>query len=660
MSSTQLMPTALNQATNQDLFIVTDKNWNIMESNAEAELFLSVDPTDLAGKSLLDALKEANPILVDNLRAAEQQTASSKFHYQVTSPSAHWKEVNVYPGENTFTIIMRLLRPENNIGETTPDLRYLTILTEAANEMIMQHDPKIILDNLFTQLTDILQLDVYINYIEENGILRLTNYAGISEKDAIALERLEFGQAVCGFVAQSKTKMTLENVHCSNDPKVHIIKKLGVQSYACYPLVAFNRFIGTLSFGSFKKACFTPDELELMNTICSQAAITIERSLWMERLRMKKLAADRANQAKTAFLSMMSHELRTPLNSIIGFTDLLLADRVDTLSENQLNHMMDVQNAGSHLLWLINEILEYAEASDRKSPITYKLEPVKAETVLESAIESIQQQAAMKKVAISRSLDQKASMPLVSANAEKLKRVLHHLLMNAVQYNRFGGSIQISHVWTEDSLKISIADTGTGISSEDLPFIFNPFYRGEEHSDLTDGTGIGLSLARELMDRMSGHIGVESKHGHGSTFWISLPVAKERVSTSTENAVISGTVLYIEDNKMNISLMKNIIKLLPNVNLEIALTGEDGLILAKKIKPDLILLDIQLPKMNGYEVFTALNSHPVTAYIPVIAVSADAMPQSIQKALSMGLSEYVTKPVNVDVLLESIKKHLKN
>ena len=401
-----------------------------------------------------------------------------------------------------------------------------------------------------------------------------------------------------------------------------------------------------------------------------------ERKRNENELTKAKAEAERANVAKSEFLSRMSHELRTPMNSILGFAQLMDMGELNPVQKKGVNQIL---KNGKHLLDLINEVLDIARIEAGR--MTVSTEPVELRGIIMEAMDVLRHLAEENQITLESDTSTAAKRLFVRADHQRLKQVLLNLINNAVKYNRKGGSVKIeSRILKNESKKeqpanivrISITDTGKGITREDIEKLFNPFERIGADKAETEGTGLGLSISKKLIEAMGGKIGVESEVGNlpagkagGSTFWIELPQTEsqkdqyERVSelTKPENEITlnSGIILYIEDNLSNIQLVEQILEThRPSINLITEMFGKKAVQFALDYKPDLILLDLVLPDIHGSEVLKLLRAEPDTEAIPVIILSADAMTKQIKRLMQAGAKDYLIKPIDVVQFLKIV------
>jgi PAS domain S-box-containing protein len=402
-----------------------------------------------------------------------------------------------------------------------------------------------------------------------------------------------------------------------------------------------------------RTACLIRDEAGKPRHYLMMVEDITQRKKIAVALEQAKEEAERANNAKSEFLSRMSHELRTPLNAILGFGQLLERQNPTETQRTRLGHIV---SAGRHLLDLINEVLDISRIE--AGNLELSLEPVCVGQAMDEALEL------MRPLAVERGIDLEApassdSNAYVMADCQRLKQVLLNLVTNAVKYTQVGGRVTVSCTPSgEENLRVTVRDNGPGIAIDKLARLFTPFDRlGAEQSEI-HGTGLGLAVCQRLTQAMRGTLGVNSTVGQGSTFWIELPrtqsvlaeasalrkgdgLRSEQISTNAR------TLLYIEDNLSNVKLIEHLLSEQPNIELITAMRGELGIALARKHRPSLILLDLHLPDLPGWDVLARLKADAATCDIPVVVISADATARQIEKLMNAGAREYLTKPLSI-------------
>ena len=374
-----------------------------------------------------------------------------------------------------------------------------------------------------------------------------------------------------------------------------------------------------------------------------------------EQAIIDKAAAERANQTKSEFLARMSHELRTPLNSILGFAQLLMIELQDELDDACIEQLASIESSGKDLLHLINELLDISRIEIGNLAID--IQNIALQPLLRKLARQLGPAASARDVSIHLQL---TADLYVRADARRLQQILTNLISNAVKYNRASGRVTLQAAADDTCVRIEVTDQGGGLDEQQLASLFQPFNRlGAERSEV-EGTGLGLTIARALAEHMGGSIEVRSVVGTGSCFVLELPRADSGTTAILESAATAACpaipigirrILYVEDNPVNVLVMKSIFKLRPQFELAIATRATEALEIMRDEEPQLLLLDMQLPDASGSELLAAIRAERKWHDIPAIAISADAMPDDIRRALNDGFDEYWTKPLDIDRVL---------
>jgi PAS domain S-box-containing protein len=443
-----------------------------------------------------------------------------------------------------------------------------------------------------------------------------------------------------------------------------------------YELTALSRE-GAETVVSFNASTFHDRDRKLQGVFAAARDVT-DRKQFEQRLQdnyveleSAKAVAEKANLAKSEFLSSMSHELRTPLNAVLGFAQLMASDSPPPTTSQKIS-IDQILQAGWYLLRLINEILDLAMVESGK--VSLSKEAMSLTEVLLDCKAMMAPQAEQR--GIEMSFPSFENLFFVHADRTRVKQIIVNLLSNAIKYNRAGGTVTVScKPVAGGRIRVSVTDTGAGLHEDQLAHLFQPFNRLGQEAGTEEGTGIGLVVTKKLIELMGGTIGVDSTVGVGSEFWFDLlaseapgletPLTSELAASGI--ASIAGAesdrrhkLLYVEDNPANLALVEQLIARRDDMQLITAMTGHVGILLAKQNLPDVILMDINLPGLSGYGALQVLRADPSTSHIPVIALSANAMPRDIEKGIEAGFFSYLTKPIMVREFMDALDVALKH
>jgi PAS domain S-box-containing protein len=403
-------------------------------------------------------------------------------------------------------------------------------------------------------------------------------------------------------------------------------------------------------------------------TVSTIADVTddVERA---DELRSSREVAEAASAAKSEFLSSMSHELRTPLNAILGFAQLLERDRKQPLSERQIERLQHVLRGGEHLLRLIDDVLDLSRIEAGR--IMVSLEPVDVRGVVDEVIATLEPMASRAGIAIhAPGSPESGALPRVHADRTRLAQILMNFGSNAIKYGKQGGHVRVAIAQPHPAVvRITVIDDGIGIPADKRDKVFEPFQRAGQETGPIEGTGIGLTITKRLAEMMKGKVGFTSELDRGSAFWVDIPVHRRATAdalpqspAATGSPLATGharhKVIYIEDNPSNIAFMHGLIEDLPSVSLLTAPTAEIGLELVRSHLPQVVIMDINLPGMSGFEAAARLRDWPETRNIPVIGLSAAALLRDTTRAKEAGFYRYLTKPVKVAELTQVLEELL--
>jgi PAS domain S-box-containing protein len=572
----------------------------------------------------------------------------------------------------------------------------LRLLSEIASQLLVSDKPQQIVETLCRKVMDHLGCHVFFNYLVdgEPSRLKLNACAGVPEETVRRIEQLDFGAAVCGCVAREARRIVSEHIQTTSDPRTDLVRSMGVNAYACHPLMSQGQVIGTLSFGSRTKSTFAEDELDLMKAVADNVVIALQRIRLMESLEHHARAAESANAAKSQFLASMSHELRTPINSILGMTDLALNEE---LPGTVRDYLQTAKESTDLLLELLNEILDFSRIEAGR----FELEstPFSLQRAIGQVVKALSARAAEKDLKLVCDLPDDLPGRLVG-DPLRLRQVLMNLVGNAIKFTHKGGvTVRVERegsgirdcglqdgepsVNSDSSplipdpqspsvaIHFSVSDTGIGISAEGQKKIFAPFTQADASTTRRyGGTGLGLAISQRLVGMMGGRIWVESQPGRGSTFHftISLPVAQPISDANLQDDAGQAAlprpkplrllrVLLAEDTPANRKLVLHVLGKRGH-QIVTAVNGLQTVELLQQQDFDVVLMDVQMPEMDGFQATAAIRKlkDPEKSHLPIIAMTAHALKGDAERCLAAGMDAYLSKPINWQEMIELVER----
>lgn len=533
----------------------------------------------------------------------------------------------------------------------------LRLLWEAAAVLLTVEDPNLMLRGLLAKIGAHVGVDVYLNYMvtDSGDALRLTSCAGISVEEARQITRLEFGQAVCGTVALHRRPIVATHIQQSDDAKVQLVKSFGIRAYACNPLLAGERLIGTLSFASRLKDQFDADEVAFIETICHYVTVAYERLRLLSELK-------EADRRKNDFLAMLAHELRNPLAPIRTAVKVLHLEGSDVPQARWARHIIDRQV--EHLTRLIDDLLDVGRITLNK--LELRRQPVELSEIITGAVES------SRSFIEERGHELTVTVPpepvYVNGDLVRLTQVFLNLLNNAAKYTERGGRIWLTADRQQNHAVVRVKDTGVGIPGDKLPHLFEMFYQVDASLERAHGgLGIGLSLVRRLVESHGGTVEAHSEGpGKGSEFTVHLPILVEeprfpvlpQPDDSEMRGVASRRILVVDDSRDSADLFAMFLRLMGH-EVCTAYDGVEGVEAAERFRPDAVLLDIGMPRLNGEEACRQIRSTSWGRDIVLIAVTGWDQDENRDRILKAGFDAHVVKPVDPDAVIRLILSRLR-
>jgi signal transduction histidine kinase/AmiR/NasT family two-component response regulator len=524
----------------------------------------------------------------------------------------------------------------------------LRLLWEAASVLLSTEEPVAMMRDLFARIAPQFGLDAYFNYMvdEAGDALRMESSAGIPDDEAGKIHRLEFGQAVCGTVAQHRRPVVATHVQTSDDPKVQLIRGYGIRAYACNPLVAGGRLLGTLSFASRTRDEFEPDELEFFETVCHYVAYAYERLRLIRRLREE-------DRHKDEFLATLAHELRNPLAPIRNAEQFLYLKGPPDPDFQAAREVIRRQVA--QLTRLVDDLLDVSRISRGK--ITLRRQRVDLGRALTTAVESVR--PAVEAAGHDLTMSLPPQPVSVDGDPARLAQVFGNLLNNAAKYTDPGGRIRVTAEQRDDEVVVSVRDTGIGLAAEHLSRVFDMFSQAAPALERSQGgLGIGLSLVRTLVEMHGGRVEAHSEGvGRGSEFVVRLPLAAGAVVPAGDDGPRTNgnghrparRILVADDNVDAAESLAMMLSIMGHT-VRTAHDGAAAVELADQFRPDLILLDIGMPRLNGYQAARRIRRMPWAESAVLAALTGWGQDADKHRAAEAGFDRHFTKPLDPDAL----------
>jgi signal transduction histidine kinase/DNA-binding response OmpR family regulator len=555
---------------------------------------------------------------------------------------------------------------ESRSAELARKVEQLEALAEVGEAISSSLDPNEVLSTIVTHAVQLSGTDggSLMEYDEATSLFRVRTAYGTSPE---VLERLRESRIHVGetFVGRTATSGRVAQIHdlavAPLDPHLRVLYESGWRSLVAIPLARPGRVVGALVVRRKTPGSFSEETCDLLSAFASQSAIALTNARLYQQLEQQSVELARASQHKSEFLASMSHELRTPLNAVIGFSEVLLARMFGDLNERQEDYLQDILSAGRHLLALLNDILDLSKVEAGQMEL--QLSSFDAADALAYSLSLVRERATQHRLTLD--LDAPADqLGHMRADELRFKQVMLNLLSNAVKFTPDGGTITVSARREPDALVVTVTDTGVGIPKAEQARIFDSFQQGGRSASKVEGTGLGLTVTKRIIELHGGEVWLESTPGEGSVFGFRLPqalsedVAQAPTAEATWAAAVDATgapdarpvVVVIEDDESSAELVAVHVGA-AGLRAVTVPTGEEGLEAVRSLHPAAVILDIRLPGMDGWDVLSLLKASPETADTPVIVVSV--LPQR-GRGFALGASDYLVKPVGRDQLLAAL------
>jgi signal transduction histidine kinase/CheY-like chemotaxis protein len=544
---------------------------------------------------------------------------------------------------------------ETRSAELASKVHQLEALRSVGDAVSSSLDPDAVLDSIVSNAVQLTDADggSILEYDEttDGFIVRAAYGSSRHLLDTLRRTVIRRDASLVGRAVTERRPLQIADISAEPlDPHLEVLHREGWRSVLAIPMLRGDLIVGSVVIRRRRPGSFSDDMVELLQTFAAQSSIALVNARLFSELETKSAELEVASRHKSEFLASMSHELRTPLNAVIGFSEVLIDRTFGELNDRQDEYLHDIWRSGRHLLELLNEILDLSKVEAGRMD----LEPssVVVEDALGYAVSMVRERATAHGIAVS--VDVAGDATVAHTDELRLKQILLNLLSNAVKFTPDGGTVQVRASRHDDELWVTVTDTGVGVPSQDRERIFESFQQGGRGVAREEGTGLGLTLTRRIVELFGGRLWLESEVGVGSTFGFALPrafVAEEGAGSPATSAPPGAAVLLVDDDRSSLDLMSAYLST-SGLRLERATDGLEALRLAQTLRPQAVVLDIRLPHLDGWQVLDRLRRDPRTAHIPVVIVS---VLDERARGLASGASEYLLKPVSREDLLSALE-----
>ncbi|MCL1475294.1 PAS domain S-box protein [Argonema antarcticum] len=548
----------------------------------------------------------------------------------------------------------------------------LELLYETTRDLLSTEQPLAMMQALFSKLSAQLDMHYFYNFMVEEKdnrqMLHLRNYEGISEEVAQAIEWIEFGEYLCGLVAQTRQQLVLDRDRLSTHPNAQAICSIGATAYAGQPLIAQGQLLGTLSFASLTRTHFTAAEIEFLQSTCDQIAIALDRANLTASLQQQAEQLRQANRIKDEFLAVLSHELRSPLNPILGWSKMLQTRKLDETKTAQA--LATIERNARLQAELIEDLLDVSRILQGK--LSLNVCPVDLALTVASAIETVSLAAQAKAIEVKTILD--ADIERVLGDSSRLQQIVWNLVSNAVKFTPAGGRVEVRLTRVGDRAQITVTDTGIGINREFLPYVFD-YFRQEDGATTRKfgGLGLGLAIVRHLVELHGGTVEADSQgEGQGATFTVRLPLSRKDSKQensqaplsegSTANKPLSERRVLVVDDEPDMRELISFLLEQEGAKVVTVATAVEALTALAQFQPDILLSDVGMPDRDGYMLLRQVRalSDEEGGQVPAIALTAYAGEFDRKQALQAGFQQHLAKPIEPEVLVKAIVSLLRS